>query len=316
MSITQSPTTQPLPSARPWFHVAQIEPGVTLVAEPGYVFSWLISGTDDQLLVDTGMGLGDIRAAIADIAPDPQLVNSHAHFDHVGGNHLFDRRAIHSLGAPWLARSSDPDTPTEYHRLDFGSEFARMHVSAVYESWQTLVCADRTFHFLIGPEEEVRPWPELDPGSFAPAPPSPTMLVDEGHVFDLGSRKLTVIHTPGHAEEHICLLDEHNGILFAQDQAYYGPHYVCFESSDLETWVASATRLASELHGAIRIVYTAHSLRYSAPPKLLRELADAGSRVLAGEVTLDPVEAPEGAGLAADFGYFSIVVPQTFEISR
>lgn len=30
--------------ARDWFSVAEIEPDVHLVAEPGHVFSWLITG--------------------------------------------------------------------------------------------------------------------------------------------------------------------------------------------------------------------------------------------------------------------------------
>ena len=37
---------------------------------------------------------------------------------------------------------------------------------------------------------------------------------------------MQVIHTPGHAPDHICLVDEVAGILFAQDQAYYGPQLI------------------------------------------------------------------------------------------
>lgn len=298
-----------MPEPLPWFRVAEIEPGVTLVGEPGYVYSWLVDGGDDQLLIDTGLGVGDVRAAIAHLAPDPLVVNSHAHFDHVGGNALFARRAMHPLGAERLAAAAAGGASWAYAALDLGSEEIRAAAAAVHESWQAMLRIDRQVLFVLGPDEQVREWPVLPRGTFPPPPPPPTELVREGHVFDLGSRRLRVLHTPGHAAEHICLLDEREGILFAQDQAYYGAHFVCLEGSDLAQWAASARRLAEELDGSIRIVYTAHSLRWSSPPALLRELADAGERVLAGETALVPADTPDGRpGLAADFGHFSIVV--------
>ncbi len=298
----------------PWFHVVEIEPGVTLVGEPGYVYSWLVSGRDDQVLLDSGLGVADVRAAIVHLADDPLLVNSHAHFDHVGGNSLFSRLAIHPLGVERLAHMSEPDAPWEYRLLDFGSDATRGYATATHGSWRALQQLDRTFHFMLGPEEEMREWPSLPPGTRAPKPPPPSELVDDGHVFDLGSRQLRVLHTPGHAAEHICLLDEREGILFAQDQAYYGPHYLCFEGADLEAWVESARRLAEELSGSIRIVYTAHTLRHSAPPRLLNALADAGERVLAGDVPLEPTDGPDDSPvLSADFGYFSILLPPMSE---
>jgi glyoxylase-like metal-dependent hydrolase (beta-lactamase superfamily II) len=296
--------------ALPWFHVAEIEPGVALVAEPGFVFSWLVSGRDDQLLIDSGLGVADIRAAIGHLADDPLLVNSHAHFDHVGGNGHFSRRAIHPLGVQRLDSMNQPSAPWEYRVLDLGSDTTHSFAVALYESWRAMLELDRTFHFVLGPDEQVREWPSLPPGTFAPKPPHPTSVVEEGSIVDLGSRQLRVLHTPGHAAEHICLLDEREGILFAQDQAYYGPHYLCFDGSDLQAWVGSAARLADELIGSIRVIYTAHSLRYSAPPRLLRELARAGERVLSGEVPLEQTAAPDGTpGVAADFGHFSIVLP-------
>jgi glyoxylase-like metal-dependent hydrolase (beta-lactamase superfamily II) len=298
-----------MPETLPWFRVSEIEPGITLVGEPGYVYSWLVDGGDDQLLIDTGMGVADIRAAIADVAPDPLVVNSHAHFDHVGGNALFARRAIHPLGAERLAETRAGQASWAYSTLDLGSAETRGFASSVHESWQAMVEIDRQGLFVLGPDEHVREWPDLRPDTRPPAPPPPTELVDEGHAFDLGARRLRVLHTPGHAAEHICLVDERDGILFAQDQAYYGPHFVCLEGSDLAQWATSARRLADELENSIRIVYTAHSLRWSSPPTLLRELADAGERVLTGDATLRSSDTPDGRpGLIADFGHFSIVV--------
>ena len=54
------------------------------------MISYLIVGTERALLFDTGLGIGDIRAAVSELTDlDIVVVNSHTHYDHVGGNHLF-----------------------------------------------------------------------------------------------------------------------------------------------------------------------------------------------------------------------------------
>ena len=74
-----------------------MEPGLHVVAEPGHVYSWLIAGSERSVLLDTGLGIADIEAAIASVSAAPvTVVNSHVHFDHVGGNELFDQVACTS----------------------------------------------------------------------------------------------------------------------------------------------------------------------------------------------------------------------------
>ncbi len=139
----------------------------------------------------------------------------------------------------------------------------------------------------------------------------PTRLLVDGERLDLGGRELTVIHTPGHAPDHICLLDERAGVLWAQDQAYYGPHLVYEPGADLDQFATSARHLAEELAGALRTVYCAHCLRPSVPPSFLAELADAAESVAGGEVATEPAAGFFGEPVrAADFGHFSIMVPR------
>ncbi len=288
--------------AREWFHVAPIEPGLHIVAEPGHVFSWLIAGSERSVLLDTGLGLADIRAAVEPVATTPvDVINSHVHFDHVGGNELFEHVAMHALGPEWIERG----TRDEY--LSGYSQLAR----DMHGNWAELRDLDRTDWFLVGPDETMREWPteRLDQLGWQVDPPAPTRLLADGDAVELGDRSLRVVHTPGHAPDHICLVDEAAGILFAQDQAYYGPQLICEEGSDLDDYARSMRRLADELAGAIRIVYTAHCLRYSVPPRFLTELADAVEGVVAGEVPLRPMRGLLGEAVeGADFGHFSILV--------
>jgi glyoxylase-like metal-dependent hydrolase (beta-lactamase superfamily II) len=285
-----------------WFHVSEIEPGVHLVAEPGHVCSWLVHGSERSALVDTGLGLVSISAAIAPVARTPiVVVNSHSDFDHVGGNAEFGERLIHEEGKALLAAGTPCETLQAYDRA----------VRGIRESWEALAAADRDGFHLIGPDEVVRPWPPagVDLGAWRIQAPPPTGLLQDGDELELGNRTLRVIHTPGHTPDHICLIDERAGILFAQDQAYYGEHLVYESHSDVKAWARSARRLADEVASEIRVVYVAHCLRPALPPRVLRELADGGECVAAGSVALEPGRGLFGEPvLAADFGHFSILV--------
>lgn len=290
--------------AESWFRVAPLEPGAWLVGEPGHVNSWLIRGSERALLLDTGLGLADISVAVATVCPqEPMVVNSHVHFDHVGGNDLFAETAMHELGPEWIEAGCEPSQLSAYPDL----------VPAMTEAYERLLAADREGgFFLIGPDEEMRPWPEegIAACGWRIEPPPPTRLLVEGDEIDLGDRVLRVLHTPGHAPDHICLLDERAGVLWAQDQAYYGPHLVYEPGADFGDFLTSTRRLADELSGSLRTVYTAHCLRPTVPPAFLGELADAAEAVAGDEAQLTPSEGFFGEPVrSADFGHFSILLP-------
>lgn len=56
----------------------------------------LVTGREKALLFDTGSGTGDMGCAVRKITGLPLVViNSHGHFDHIGGNHQFDTVYMH-----------------------------------------------------------------------------------------------------------------------------------------------------------------------------------------------------------------------------
>ena len=257
------------------------------------------------MLLDTGLGIADIAAAIEPVAVSPvSVVNSHTHFDHVGGNDLFDLdvRCTSSDPSGWRRTpSSGSSTPTARSPPIWPSPMG---------GWWSV---DREGSFLLGPDQRVRPWPAKEiaaAGGWRIDVPAPDRLLADGDRLELGDRSLRVIHTPGHAPDHICLLDEAEGILFAQDQTYYGPHLIYLPGSDVGDFARSVRRLADELRGSLRAVYVAHCLRPSVPPVFLDELADAAEEVAAGEAELAPAPGLFGEPVrGADYGHFSILVP-------
>ena len=47
--------------------------------------------------------------------------------------------------------------------------------------------------------------------------PTPTVRVDDTQVVRLGGREWVALHTPGHTEDHLCLLDPEGGVMLSGD---------------------------------------------------------------------------------------------------
>src|ERR687887_275058 len=89
-----------------WFNVAQIAPATWQISEPlgkieprfgvATVNMFLVAGRQRAALIDTGMGIGDLRATVRALTDLPVLVcNTHYHWDHSAGNSAFEQIAIH-----------------------------------------------------------------------------------------------------------------------------------------------------------------------------------------------------------------------------
>src|SRR5207249_81532 len=69
-------------------------------------------GGERAVLLDAGRALPDSGELARSVTDRPiAVVVSHHHFDHVGGNHLFEETAIHELGVALLAREMPPERP-------------------------------------------------------------------------------------------------------------------------------------------------------------------------------------------------------------
>lgn len=284
-----------------WFDVRQLEPRVWLIAEPGHVNSFLIEGDDLAVLMDTGLGVANIRSVAEGLSGKPILVvNSHHHFDHSGGNLLFEDIAIHRSGQQLLAEAPPEGLASGYME----------YVDRLLTAWQGYKEADDVYFHLITRETLLRPLPEgFDPATYAIRPSTPSRLLDDGEVIDLGGRTLRVLHTPGHSPDSICLFDEANGLLFGGDTVNTGPIYAQLEGSDVDQFARSTGRLA-ELRSSIDRVFVCHFMRVENAPGLLAEIAEGFERILDGSATYrNNVDCLNYPVKEACFDHFSVFVP-------
>ncbi|MDP2873297.1 MAG: MBL fold metallo-hydrolase [Bacillota bacterium] len=80
--------------------------------------------------------------------------------------------------------------------------------------------------------------------SYAILPASPTLLLAEGDLLDLGDRRLEVVHVPGHSPDSIALLDPVMGQVMTGDFFYGGALYAHLPESDPTAYLASLRRAA------------------------------------------------------------------------
>lgn len=210
-----------------WFTITAIDGDTYAISEYGHwenVHSYLLIGQDSAALIDTGLGIGDIRAVVARLTDLPvQVVTTHVHNDHIGGHGLFDVVAVHTDDAAWLEKGV-PLSPEQIR------------------AW-----------LLKEPFRRPLP-PGFDPEAYRPFPGrKPTRVLSDGEVIGLGGRQLTVLHTPGHSPGHICLFEEERGCLYSGDLLYRGKLDAFYPSTDPVAFAKSVERLAA-LPGVRRIL--------------------------------------------------------------
>jgi glyoxylase-like metal-dependent hydrolase (beta-lactamase superfamily II) len=116
------------------YEVIQIDDTSYYIQEKG-VRCFLFVGTEKALLVDTGLGSGDLRAVVENITKLPiMLVNTHADRDHIGGNKYFDEAYMH---------------PSEFAMFHDG-EGKELAAKALWEG-EIINIGNRTFEVILTP---------------------------------------------------------------------------------------------------------------------------------------------------------------------
>lgn len=181
----------------------EVSPGIWL--SPGMSNSYMLTTDEGRIVLNTGMGFeGPVHRAnydAIDTAPIRYVIITQGHVDHVGG--------IDSV--------ADPDS--------------EVVVQAAWETWRRdneLLAAFRARNSAFAWVDKVMATIERTTQRFGPPPPqsvpTPTVVVDDELVIQLGGRRLELYATPGGEtfdslvvwlpEEGVCLCGNVFGALF------------------------------------------------------------------------------------------------------
>lgn len=283
-----------------WFAVRNLGNGIHLISEPGYVNNYLIEGRNRAILVDTGLGIFDIKSVTASLTSKEVVVlNTHSHPDHRGGDELFTDVFAHHRGEAELGRAVTKAKLQwfEPYSLRMNEQFAKF-----YE------IDEQYFHLydrLLAP----RPTPNrsiIESWSMAPVRPH---LLGDFETLDLGDREVDVVHCPGHSPDSVVAFDRPTGTLFAGDALVAGVSYAHFPESAPSVFRDSLRKLKDKYGRKITRILVAHTLRYEMPPQFLTEAIVGWGCMLAGDVEWSPFKDMFGnACLRTDFHRFAITI--------
>jgi len=176
-----------------WFTVEKIDGDTYTISEYKHweeTHCYLLCGTERAVLIDTGLGVANIKEVVDDLTDLPiTVITTHVHWDHIGGHKYFDDIAVHEAEREWLSKSFP------------------ISLQAVKSNLTREPC-DFPKEFVI---DDYR----LYKGT-------PNTVFHEGDSFDLGNRRLTVVHTPGHSPGHCCFYEADRQYLYSGDLIYKG----------------------------------------------------------------------------------------------
>ena len=202
----------------PWFTVQKIDDSTFAISEYGHwekVHSFLLLGEEKAVLIDTGLGIDNMKRITDQLTSLPiEVITTHVHADHIGSHGEFEKIYVHEGDKDWLVNGIK-GLSIEQIRKDMSRDIT-LPLPATFS-----------------------------PESYKPFQGEPTGLLRDEDEIDLGNRVLIIYHTPGHSSGHICVFDITNGYLFTGDLLYdETPIYAFYPSTNPVDLVNSLERIS------------------------------------------------------------------------
>ena len=199
-----------------WFTVEEIDELTFAVSEYRHweeTHCYLLCGQDKAVLIDTGLGVSNIKHVVDSLTTLPVTVlTTHVHWDHIGGHRFFDRIAVHEAEKDWI-NGSFP-----------------LPLEEVKKQLTKLPC--------VFPED-------FDADAYRLFQGEPQILLHDGNRIDLGGRTIRVLHTPGHSPGHCCFYEPERRYLYSGDLIYKGCLDAFYPGTDPQFFCRSVSRLAA-----------------------------------------------------------------------
>lgn len=227
---------------KPWFTVEKIDAATYAISEYRHweeTHCYLLLGEKHAALIDTGLGVQNIKSVVDTLTSLPVLVlTTHAHWDHIGGHRYFQNFAVHESEAEWL------------------SEKFPLPLQVVKNNLTRKPCT-----FPCG----------FCPDHYSIFKGVPTSILHDGDQIDLGNRTINVIHTPGHSPGHCCFYEPDRSWLYTGDLIYKGCLDAFYPTTDPFLFMRSAERVTKL---RLKKILPAHH-QLNIPISLADEVANA-----------------------------------------
>ncbi len=221
--------------------------GIWQIEGPANDLMYLVLGKQKAMLVDTGMGIGNLANEVRKITSLPvSVINTHGHPDHAGGNPNFSQA--------WF-----PVKDLDIMRIMCTDEYRIMDVQNIMQGNNSEKAA------LISAMVKYK---EID-----------LLPYQEGTTFDLGERKFSAVEIPGHTPGSMGLYNSNEQILFAGDSLVSGQVWMYLEHSlSLQTYYNALQHL-QEGTPELKTIFTGH-LPGPATPDLLDDLIQCAKEII------------------------------------
>ena len=229
---------------------------------------FVLVGEEKALVIDSGIGIGDLRGAVERITDKPLILAlSHGHGDHIGNAWQFDEVYL--------------------NRKDIG--YTQSNTLEMRKGYAAMIAKRQGGIYAYNPDEDILP-PQRQP-EFLP-------LVD-GQAFDLGGRRVIAYECPGHTPGEMAFLDENTRTLFVGDavncnllinQPPESPTFVSIERAG-----QGLKRLAAMGDRYDRMFNGHHDYRALGMPlgeDVLRDAIEICRRLVSGAYTPETVPSP------------------------
>lgn len=199
-----------------WFTVEEIDAETFAISEYSHweeTHCYLLCGTNRAVLIDTGLGVSNIRNVVDRLTTLPvTAITTHVHWDHIGGHKYFGDIAVHEKEKAWL------------------SDQFPIPLAAVKRNLMREPC-DFPEDFLVDAYQIFQGMPQR--------------ILQDGECIDLGHRQLTVIHTPGHSPGHCCFYESERKYLYSGDLIYRGCLDAFYPTTDPQQFFQSVRKIQS-----------------------------------------------------------------------
>lgn len=198
-----------------WFTIDKTDDTTYIISEyrhPEETHCYLLTGSERCLLIDTGLGIGNIYDEVRRLTDKPvTAVATHIHWDHIGGHRYFSDFYAHKAELDWLSGKFPLSVQAVRDMLTDRCELPEGFDASAYEIFQG----------------------------------RPTKALSGGEIIDLGDRKIQVLHTAGHSPGHICFWEAERGYIFTGDLIYKGTLFAYYPSTDPAAYLQSLEAVAA-----------------------------------------------------------------------